>query len=347
MPTIVSNRKVQYRYNHRENYKRGEGGMGVVYKGWNEKTGQEVAIKMVHRELAKIESIRKRAKFEASLTIDHPNLVKMLGFSETGYYDDAVKKLYVISVFVKGTTIDQYVKTLDASNRVNAICEMMCSVLDALTRLHNNVDGNRAPCPIYHRDVKPANIMVEHGTNNVRLMDLGIAKIDNINAALTSGAIGTYPYASPEQLNMSFADGNRQIRVNATSDVYSLGVTFYKLLTGVNPFEGGSEAEIIKKQLTIPLPPHQNIPDALFAILLKATEKNQNNRYQTAVEFKQAIRDFMEAPAKTSKFSFPSRISFPSRLSLLSTSFSLSPELLIGISLAVVILIFFILIAIL
>lgn len=154
---------------------------------------------------------------------------------------------------------------------------MICSVLDALTCLHSQTP------PIWHRDIKPSNIMVENG-QNVRVMDLGIATSDGISFGTLEGrGFGTYPYAPPEQIT-----GQRSL-VNGTSDLYSLGITFYELLTGVNPFAGGSDVDILEKQITMTLPYNELIPKPLFKVLLKATAKKQADRYQTAAEFKEAI----------------------------------------------------------
>ena len=125
--------------------------------------------------------------------------------------------------------------------------------------------------------------MIENGCN-VRVMDLGIATSDGISHGTLEGrGFGTYPYAPPEQIQ-----GQRS-QIKGTSDLYSLGITFYELLTGVNPFDGGSDVDIMVKQIKMALPYNDKIPMPLFKVLLKATAKVQSQRYQTANEFKDAI----------------------------------------------------------
>ncbi len=300
-----------FSYYHCDNCLIGSGAMGEVYKGWNVNTGQDVAIKKIYPRHAENRYIRDRARHEASLSIDHPHLIKMLGYCET---DRSQGSVYIISEYVNGTTIDRFVRSLDAPHRVDIVCRMMCSVLDALSCLHSQHP------PVWHRDVKPSNMMVENG-KNVRLMDLGIATSDGISLGTLEGrGFGTYPYAPPEQIT-----GQKSL-VNGTSDIYSLGIAFYELLTGINPFAGGSDVDILEKQLKMTLPYHASIPKPLFKILLKATDKKQADRYSTAAAFKDAVLKYMEPDHVRRSF---------------------SPELIIGLSIAGVILIFFIILAIL
>ena len=267
---LTSDKREQFGYYHHDDFRIGHGAMGEVFKGWRMNNAREkVAIKRVYPRHAQNQQIRKRARFEASLAIDHPNIIKMLGFSE--FRDGSI---YIISEFVQGNTIDKFVQPINKANRVEIVTRMMCLVLDALTCLHQQ--------KVWHRDIKPSNIMVENGCN-VRVMDLGIATSDGISFVTTDKGFGTYPYAPPEQIT-----GQRN-QINETSDLYSLGITFYELLTDDNPFAGGSDVDILEKQVKMPLPPNDAIPKQLFKVLQKATEKKQSNRFQTAEEFKEAI----------------------------------------------------------
>ncbi len=253
----------------------GKGAMGIVYKGWYSRDPErKVAIKMVYERSAQNRDIRRRARYEASLAINHPNIIRMLGYCQT-HPDKG--SIFIVSDFVRGTTLNHFAATLPPDIRVNAISQMICSVLDALICLHT-----MRP-PIWHRDIKPSNIMVDNNSN-VRLMDLGIASTDGMSLGTIDGrGFGTYAYAPPEQVT-----GNRS-QVNGLSDIYSLGVTFYELLTGVNPFAMGSDVDILDKQISMLLPYNESIPKPLFKVILKATAKSQADRYRSAQEFKDDI----------------------------------------------------------
>jgi serine/threonine-protein kinase len=272
---LISSRGERFCYYHCEEFLIGSGAMGEVYKGWcAEKPEQKVAIKKVYNRHAENPQIRNRAKYEASLSIDHPNLIKMLGYCE---FDRQRGPVYVISELIRGETIDAFVTGIELSMRVDIVSRMMCSALDALSCLHAQNP------PIWHRDLKPSNIMVENA-RNIKIMDLGIATSDGISFGTLEGrGFGTYPYAPPEQIT-----GQRNM-INASSDLYSLGITFYELLTSVNPFAGGSDVDILERQITMNLPYNKCIPHSLFKVLLKATAKKQSDRYQTALSFKEAI----------------------------------------------------------
>lgn len=252
----------------------GGGAMGTVYKGFCCKDGHPVAIKRVIDNYANNPQIRERAKMEAGLAYRHPNLVEMLGYCE---YTPTYGPIFLLSNFVQGEDIDKYVlKFANMPNRVEKISTAICQVLDALDYCHSR--------GIVHRDVKPSNIMVEDGSN-VRLMDLGIARQNGGNQFSSYGFIGTPEYSAPEQVT-----GNKE-QINATTDIYELGITFYELLAGENPMACQSEAETLTKQIKEPLPSSSKIPRKLMNVILKATEKNQALRYQTALDFKKAIQE--------------------------------------------------------
>jgi serine/threonine-protein kinase len=272
---LVSDKGEKFIYYHCEQYLLGRGAMGEVYKGWYaDDPERKVAIKKVYARHAENEHIRTRAKREALLSVNHPNLIKMLGYCE---FDKHKGPVYIISELVRGEIINTVVRRIGPAMRVSFVSGMMCSVLDALHCLHTHIPA------VWHRDVKPSNIMVDHA-GNAKLVDLGIATSDGWRCGTLYGlGFGTYPYAPPEQIT-----GARD-QVNQLSDIYSLGITFYELLTGVNPFAGGSELDIAAKQISMPLPYNKCIPRPLFRVLLKATAKKQSARYQTAEEFKKAV----------------------------------------------------------
>lgn len=262
----------------------GGGSMGTVYKGFRCSNGALVAIKKVKEEYANISSIRKRAFQEASLAFRHGNLIEMLGFCE---WERGYGPLWILSNFVKGSQIGEFVRQEmpeNAADRVGQICRMIGSVTDALAYVHSR--------GVIHRDIKPSNIMVE--TNgNVRLMDLGIARMNGGNQFSTMGFIGTPQYAAPEQIVRT---EDSPVQINFSTDVYELGITFYELLTGSNPFDCPTEADTLVKQMKERLPDNQKIPKAMMQVIWKATEKEQGKRYQSAYEFKAAIEEALKTP---------------------------------------------------
>jgi len=256
----------------------GSGAMGDVYVGYRVRNGAQIAVKRVKPCYANNRMIRERARLEASLAFRHPNLVEMIGYCE---YAPDHGPIFLLSNFVVGQDIDKYVAGFhDSTLKTEKICNAICSVLDALEYLHEK--------GVIHRDIKPSNIMVENGSN-VRLMDLGISRMNGGNAFSQFGFIGTPQYSAPEQIKRE--EGNKSNPINATTDIYELGITFYELLTGVNPMDCASDVETLAKQISETLPENPDIPRKLMKVIWKATEKNQVDRYQTAKEFKQAIRE--------------------------------------------------------
>lgn len=256
----------------------GSGAMGDVYRGFRCKNGSMIAVKRVKDFYANNKMIRDRARQEASLAFRHPNLVEMIGYCE---YAPDYGPIFILSHFVQGEDIDKYVQSFgDSPARVEKICNAISSVLDALDYVHSR--------GVIHRDIKPSNIMIENGSN-VRLMDLGIARMNGGNKFSSFGFIGTPEYSAPEQ--MLREQGGTAVQINATTDIYELGITFYELLTGSNPMACATEAETLTKQMKEPLPASQKIPKKLMHVLWKATEKEQVKRYQTALDFKHAIQE--------------------------------------------------------
>ena len=262
----------------------GGGAMGTVYKGFRCSNSAVVAIKKVKDEYANIKSIRDRAKQEASLAFRHSNLIEMLGYCE---WEENFGPLFILSNFVEGVQIGEFIRREmpeNAIDRVGQISRLIISVTDALSYVHSR--------GVIHRDIKPSNIMVE--TNgNVRLMDLGIAKMNGGNQVSSMGFIGTPQYAAPEQI---VRRDPLSEQIKASTDIYELGITFYELLTGSNPFDCPTEADTLVKQMKEKLPDNPKIPNAMMQVIWKATEKEQGKRYQSAYEFKAAIEDALKTP---------------------------------------------------
>lgn len=254
----------------------GSGAMGTVWRGYRVSNGEQIAIKRVKDEYVNIPVIRERARLESSMAFRHQNLIEMIGCCMV--YPDR-GPIWLLSKFVSGQEIDQFAKQLpDGHQKIEILSRCICQVLDALEYIHAN--------GIIHRDIKPSNIMIEE-ESSARLMDLGIARMSGGNKFSQFGFIGTPQYAAPEQVTR---DVNKNLPINAATDIYALGVTFYELLAGYNPFDSDSEMETLTRQVRDPLPNSDLIPKRLMRVLLKATEKEQSKRYQTAGEFREAIR---------------------------------------------------------
>lgn len=260
----------------------GSGAMGTVYMGYRVKDGARMAIKRVKDSYSNNPMIRERAKQEASLAFRHNNLVEMIGYCE---YASDNGPIFLVSKYVSGKNIDEYAKEfLNGSDRVEKICNAIFQILDALEYVHSR--------GVIHRDIKPSNIMVE-SDSNIRLMDLGIARMNDGNKFSQYGFIGTPQYAAPEQI---LRDKTRAVQINAATDLYALGITFYEILTGVNPFDADTEVDTLTRQMREALPPDEAIPKRIMNVIAKATEKEQSKRFQTAGEFREALREALLPP---------------------------------------------------
>jgi serine/threonine protein kinase len=246
----------------------GEGGMGKVYAG-KRSDGTPVAIKVLFAELATenqfVERFEKEAQIQTNLS--HPNVIKSYDFvAGNGKY-------HIISRLINGSQIGDYLKN---NQQIDTKIKLFGEILDALHFLHSQTPK------IVHRDIKPANIMVENGKAIV--MDLGVAKVTGGKRQTKVGVlIGTPQYSPPEQIR-----GESQ-NINPTTDIYSAGITFYELLTGRPPFDGTNEYSIMEMQVKNTIPVHNAIPQKIYNVLKKATAKQQNQRYQSALEFKNAL----------------------------------------------------------
>ena len=270
----------------------GSGAMGTVYLGYNYKTRELVAVKRVKDQYSSIQGIRHRAKQEAAMMFSHYNLVEMLGMCEV-YPDKG--PIFIISRYVKGETIDCFVKSrlYSLAEPYKKICEMFYPICDALDYLHSQ--------GIVHADIKPSNIMVEAG-HNVRLMDLGIAQVySGDGSSGTKGMMGTPRYAAPEQFSVSSHSSNS---LTARTDIYELSVTIYELLAKENPFQGSSLQETREKHEKGWLPYIPDVPKTIVDVLRIAVSPNPSDRYQSAKEFKAALRNALFAKPQKRMWTF-------------------------------------------
>lgn len=280
----------------------GEGGMGVVYKGFrvNAATGgrQVVAIKAMKDGLP--DEVYGRARREASIQLKNDNLVEMMGFISTNEQElggRAIRRYYVVSEFLNGVVLTDLLKgnfkdrdgieipyakqlyTRYVSDKESTVVEIIKRVLAGIMALQDK--------GFIHRDIDPSNIMVTK-EGNLKMIDFGIAKdVTNLNThdGLHTSAgkfIGKAEYAAPE---LVLGDVRSQ---NFTTDVYAIGILFYQLLVGKLPFDG-PQYDVLQKQLKKNLPVG-NIPYRKYrSIVKKATAKNQADRYQSCVEMRMAI----------------------------------------------------------
>ena len=266
----------------------GGGSMGTVYLGRSKSTGNQVAIKQVAESIQNIPSIRSRARLEGSMKFRHHNLVEMIGYCEL---DHSKGPIWVVSKLVRGINLDYHVthNLVDYKDALFRIIDTMYPVLSALSFLHSN--------GIFHLDIKPTNIMVEDG-KNIRLMDLGICSQGIASVVENTGLLGTPQFAAPEQFHLD-AENNL---INASTDVYQVGISLYQLLTNSNPFSAPTIHECMNLHETRILPYHKDVPNEIVDVLRKATNPNQKERFQTAEEFKIAlkntVRDIKEKPKK-------------------------------------------------
>ena len=245
----------------------GEGGMSFVYKAKCRKLNRFVAVKILKDEFKNNEEIVRRFKKEATAiaNLSNPNVVNVL---DVGTQDDIN---YIVMEYVEGKTLKDIIKEKGPLPYEVAIT-IGIKVAKALECAHRS--------GIIHRDVKPQNILVtEEGV--VKVTDFGIAKsMDSSTIAHTNSVMGSAHYFSPEQAKGTYTDYR--------TDLYSLGIVLYEMVTGVVPFNGDSPVTVAVKHIQEKaIPPkniNKNIPNSLNDLIMKAMEKDPVNRYQTAKE---------------------------------------------------------------
>ena len=254
----------------------GSGGMADVYKARDHKLSRLVAVKVMKAEFREdtsfVTKFQKEAQAAAGLS--HPNVVNVFDVGEDrGLY-------YIVMELVEGITLKNYI-TKKGKLSVKEATSIAIQVSLGLQAAHHQ--------GIVHRDVKPQNIIISTD-GKVKLSDFGIAKATNSNT-VTANVMGSVHYSSPEQVRGGASD--------ARSDIYSLGVTMYEMVTGRVPFDGDTTVSIAIKHLQEEMiPPSRYTPDlpySLEQIIIKSTQKNQNRRYQNVgdliEDLKQSLLD--------------------------------------------------------
>ena len=259
----------------------GEGGMAIVYKARDNKLSRLVAVKILKKEFANNKDISDKFKKEATAVANFSdaNIVNVLdvGHEEEGNID------YFVMEYVNGKTLKELIVEKGKLNYAVAI-SISIQIAKALECAHKN--------NIIHRDVKPQNILVTE-SGIVKVTDFGIAK-SSTSATITNTTtiMGSAHYLSPEQAKGTFIDSR--------SDIYSLGIVLYEMVTGVLPFDGESPVTIALKHIqaepTEPKKHNPSIPESLNNLIIKSMSKESTNRYQSCRELINDLQKIKENP---------------------------------------------------
>jgi len=262
----------------------GQGGMSSVFKANDPNLKRVVAIKMIHEHLSGDPDFVNRFEEEASAVAQmrHPNIVQVYDF------DNEDDTYYMVMEFIPGETLQDQLKRLNVAGRtmpIEDVINYMVNICEAADYAHER--------GLIHRDIKPANIMLSVYKQAI-LMDFGIAKIIGGQQHTATGAtIGTAQYMSPEQIMGTNLDQR--------SDVYSLGVSLFEMVSGHPPFEADSAMTLMMMHVNDPIPDlleiNPDVPSGLIAVINKALAKSKEDRFQTAGEMAAALKNYPDQTA--------------------------------------------------
>ncbi len=255
----------------------GEGGMANVYLANDTILDRKVAVKVLRGDLAGDEKFVRRFQREAlsASSLSHPNIVEIYDVGE----DEG--NFYIVMEYIEGKTLKQLIKKRGVLSLAETM-DIMLQLLDALASAHDSY--------IIHRDIKPQNIMIKE-SGLVKITDFGIAMaLNSAQLTQTNSVMGSVHYLPPEQ-----ASGKGS---TIRSDIYSLGILMFEMLTGKMPFKGDSAVEIALKHMKEPLPNMREInpviPQSVENIILKAAAKNPKNRYHDVREMAEDIKTCLD-----------------------------------------------------
>lgn len=259
----------------------GSGGMAVVFKAMCHRLNRFVAVKIMREELASNEEFRARFRSESKSVamLSHPNIVSVydVNHSQSGEY--------IVMELVDGITLKQYLRGKNGLSWKETL-HFSTQIAKALSHAHSR--------GLVHRDIKPHNIMVVRD-GMIKVADFGIANLEKEIPASKGEAIGSVHYISPEQA--------KGLPVDCRSDIYSLGIVMYEMLSGQLPFDGEDDSAIAMKHLTaVPMPLREinpDIPEELANIVMKAMSPSLDNRYQTADEMYVDLERFRKSMSTT------------------------------------------------
>lgn len=265
----------------------GTGGMAVVYKARCNRLNRLVAIKILKEDLSKDDEFRRRfhAESQAVAMMSHPNIVSVYDVSHSENID------YIVMELIEGITLKQYMEQKGTLNWREAL-HFATQIAKALEHAHSR--------GIIHRDIKPHNIMVLKD-GSVKVADFGIAQMATAQNTLTREALGSVHYISPEQA--------KGAHVDARTDLYSLGVVMYEMLTGRPPFDGDTPVSVaiqhINAKATSPRELNPSIPRGLEQITMHAMTADRDKRYASALEMLEDLERFRRDPNCTFDFTQP------------------------------------------
>lgn len=257
----------------------GTGGMAVVYKARCHRLNRLVAVKILKDEYAQDAEFKRRfhAESQAVAMLSHANIVSVFDVSRSSEVE------YIVMELIDGITLKQYMQKKGILSWREAL-HFTTQIVKALSHAHSR--------GIIHRDIKPHNIMILRD-GSVKVADFGIARFTSKQNTLTQEALGSVHYISPEQARGSHID--------ARSDIYSVGVVLYEMITGRLPFEGDSPVSVAIQHInSMPLTPievNPDIPLPLEAITMKAMAPDMNRRYASAEDMLHDLEEFRKNPA--------------------------------------------------
>lgn len=267
----------------------GVGGMAVVYKAVDNVDNKTVAVKILKDEYAQDAQFRKRFKNEskAVAVLSHPNIVKVydVSFGE--------KLQYIVMEYIEGITLKQYIQEKGVIDWREAVI-FTSQILKALNHAHER--------GVIHRDIKPQNIMLLKDNRTIKVADFGIASFNNKGETKTmaDGAIGSVHYISPEQAKGEFVDNK--------TDIYSVGVVLYEMLTGQLPFQSDSAVSVaimqLQKEAVMPRKINPDIPVGIEQITMRAMQKSPRDRYRSANEMLLDLDEFRRNPNARFDYSY-------------------------------------------
>ncbi len=267
----------------------GTGGMAVVYKARCHRLNRLVAIKILKDDYLEDEDFRRRfhAESQAVAMFSHPNIVSVYDVSTSV----SLEADYIVMELIDGISLKQYMEKKGVLNWKETLHFAM-QIAKALEHAHSR--------GIVHRDIKPHNIMVLKN-GSVKVADFGIARMMSKGNTLTKEALGSVHYISPEQ-----AKGGR---VDTRSDIYSLGVVMYEMMTGRPPYDGDSPVSVAIKHIdggaALPSTINPNIPGGLEQIIMKAMARELDDRYPTASQMLADMDEFRKEPAILFDYNVP------------------------------------------